>query len=145
SVPVLRDAEAFANSRIRDLSRSAQTAGSELPVVRESDFRGSQVRLLNVPTGANFRATLRVWSSGEPVDFFYVASDQILTFAPIQPPLKPVQAGLRYGTFDLTGFVNANVDHLDLTVSLPKSGARVWAMVSITNNDTQQVTIVSAQ
>src|SRR5205823_3285303 len=35
-------------SRIRDTSRQSQTAGTEVPVVRESDFR-AQLRFLNTP------------------------------------------------------------------------------------------------
>src|SRR5207244_577357 len=48
-------------SRIRDTSRQAQTAGTEVPVVRERDFRG-QLRFLNVPTDTRYRVTLRLWS-----------------------------------------------------------------------------------
>jgi len=142
-VPVLRTSTVFANSRIRDLSRSAQTAGTEIPVVRENDFR-DRVRLLNVPTGANLRGLLRVWTTGEPANSFFLSADQVPTFAPINPPLAPVQGGLRYGTYDFSGFLGTSIDHLDLSIGVP-NGTRVWAMVSITNNDTQQVTVISPQ
>jgi len=142
SVPLLRGTLVSANSRIRDLSRSAQTAGTEIPVVHESDF-ADRARLLNIPTGANYRALLRVWTMDEPADSFSLNIDQILPIVALQAPLKTAQNGLRFGSFDLTPFLGATAnDHLDVTVSVP-AGTHVWGMISITNNDTQQVTIVS--
>jgi len=142
-VPELRSATVFANSRIRDTSRSAQTAGTEIPVVRENDFR-ERLRLLNVPTGSNLRALLRVWTSGEPASFFTINIDQIPTFAIQTAPLQPGPDGLRYGTFDLTAFLNSANDHLDVSAGVT-NGTRIWGMISITNNETQQVTIISPQ
>ncbi|HJW92904.1 MAG TPA: IPT/TIG domain-containing protein [Thermoanaerobaculia bacterium] len=139
-VPVLRTDRVAANSRIRDLSRAALTAGTGIPVVRENDF-SDHVRLLNIPSGSNMRALLRVWTSGE-APFFYVNIDQIPSFAASVVPLQPAQGGLRYGTFDLTPFLNSPNEHLDLSAGVD-IGTRMWGMVSITNNDTQQVTIVS--
>jgi len=141
--PVLRTENVFANSRIRDLSRSALNAGTEIPVVREDDFT-DHLRLLNVPSGKNFRALLRVWTTGEPVNQFFVNIDQIPSFAAITAALKPAQGELRYGTFDLTPFLDSPNEHLDLSAGVTP-GTRIWGMISITNNDTQQVTIISPQ
>src|SRR4051812_11444778 len=51
-------------SRIRDTSRQAQSAGTEVPVVRERDFR-SGLTFMNVPVDARYRVTLRLWSIGD--------------------------------------------------------------------------------
>jgi len=146
-VTVLRGEFVSANSRIKDLSRSASTAGTEVPVVRETDFR-ERLRLLNIPTGANLRALLRVWTRDERVQTFTLNIDQIPTFAPLLVPMRPAEgdAGLffNYGTFDLTPFLNSPNEHLDLSAGVP-AGTRIWGMISITNNDTQQVTIISPQ
>lgn len=141
--PVLRTDRVAANSRIRDISRSALNAGTEIPVVREDDFT-DHLRLLNVPSGKNFRALLRVWTSGEPVDQAFFNIDQIPSFAPNRVPLKPAQGGLRYGTFDLTPFLDSPNEHLDISAGVT-AGTRIWGMISITNNDSQQVTIISPQ
>ena len=143
-VPFVRGTTVYANSRIRDVSRSAQSGGTEIPLVRENDFR-DHLRLLNVPTGKNFRALLRVWTIGEPVDKFYVNIDQIPTLVAMTAALTPGQGGLRYGTFDLTPFLDPGNDHLDISAGIFNPAARIWGMISITNNDTQQVTIVSPQ
>jgi len=139
--PVLRTENVSANSRIRDTS--TLIAGTEIPVVREDDFT-DHLRLLNVPTGKNFRALLRVWTSGEPVNQFFFNIDQIPSFAPNTVPLKPAQGELRYGTFDLTPFLDSPNEHLDISAGVT-AGTRIWGMISITNNDTQQVTIISPQ
>jgi hypothetical protein len=138
---VQRDANSAFNSRIRDLSHQAQTAGTEVPVVRETDFRDA-VRLLNVPGGANQRVQLRAWAATEP--------PQTGTSFSVRGLPKPLSFGassaglLAYGTIDLTAALEG-VDHADLTIQSQSVGVRppVWAMVSITNNETQQVTIVS--
>lgn len=141
--PVLRIANVTANSRIRDTSGGAPNAGSEIPIVHEGDF-ADRIRLLNIPTGKNYRALLRVWASGEPVKMFLFDMDQVPSLVPNPAPLKPAQGGLLYGTAELTPFIDGPYDHLDITV-YAGAATRVWAMVSITNNDTQQVTIVSPQ
>jgi hypothetical protein len=142
---VQRDANWAANSRIFDRSRQSQTAGTEVPVVREGDFRSPVARLLNIPTGANYRAQLRVWTSGEPASTFFVGIPQVPTLVPITGRLAPGPGHLLFGSIDLTGYLGASVsDHIDVSVNVPEA-TQVWAMVSITNNDTQQVTIVSQQ
>jgi len=141
--PVLRIDTVNANSRIRDLSRGALNAGTEVPVVRENDFK-DRIRLLNIPTGKNYRTLLRVWASGEPVKMFLFDMDQVASLVSSPAPLKPAQGGLLYGTADLTPFFDGPYDHLDVTVHAG-AATRIWAMVSITNNDTQQVTVISPQ
>jgi hypothetical protein len=49
------------NLRVRDLSRQSQTWGTEIPVVRESQYRSVPITLLNVPVDARFRVTLRAY------------------------------------------------------------------------------------
>jgi hypothetical protein len=48
------------NLRVADTSRNAESAGTEVPVVRDRDFRTATARLLNVPVSANFRITFRL-------------------------------------------------------------------------------------
>src|SRR5947208_868209 len=48
-------------SRLRDLSRNALSAGMELPLAREADFRADEINLNAIPRDAGFRITLRVY------------------------------------------------------------------------------------
>jgi len=132
------------NSRIRDTSRAAQTAGTEVPVVRERDFR-ADVRFLNVPVDPRYRTMLRVWSLG---DYQYIASfNQI----PVQNVLLPLTripgTAMWFGSIDVTSRLLLSTStpvivdvHPAFPTTLP---APIWGMLSITNDDTQQVTIIS--
>ncbi|HXI12000.1 MAG TPA: hypothetical protein VNM92_05070 [Thermoanaerobaculia bacterium] len=47
--------------RVLELSRKVQPYGTELPVVRESDFRTSATYLVNVPIDGTSRQTVRIY------------------------------------------------------------------------------------
>ncbi|HEY8183628.1 MAG TPA: IPT/TIG domain-containing protein, partial [Thermoanaerobaculia bacterium] len=51
---------------VKDMSRQAEALGAEIPVVREKDFFGRPLELLNVPTDLRFRVALRVYDRGLP-------------------------------------------------------------------------------
>jgi len=133
-------------SRIRDTSRQALTAGTEVPVVRERDFR-VQLRFLNVPTDARYRVMLRFWSLEDFPQFIVVVNSSPLIQ---QQPLtvsKIPGTSMWFGSMDLTPLLTTSngtptmVTVVGLNGSLPAPA--IWGMLSITNNDTQQVTVVS--
>jgi hypothetical protein len=139
-----------ANLRVRDTSREATEWGAEVPIVRERDFATDQ-EILNVPFDGRYRVTLRlyapaptarVWmnvyaltSPGPTTSRTLVeldcagvpcASDQP-AFAAIElnsPLAVGGTFGIRLETF---------------------SGGRVWGFATLTNNATQQVTVIAAQ
>jgi hypothetical protein len=137
------------DSRIRDTSRAAQTAGAEVPIVRERDFRG-EIRFLNVPVDARYRTMLRVWSLGDYQ--FIVSFNQI----PVQNVLLPLTripgTAMWFGSIDATSRLLLSTSTpviIDVhpsgfaTPPSPLLSPPIWGMLSITNNDTQQVTIIS--
>jgi hypothetical protein len=132
-------------SRIRDTSRQSQTAGTEVPVVRESDFR-DHLRFMNIPVDARYRVTLRLWSLGDFPQFIAVvdsipAEQQPLTVSKIPG------TSMWFGTLDVTSLLTrASNNPTNLAVNGSpnvQASPAIWGMLSITNNDTQQVTIVS--
>jgi hypothetical protein len=132
-------------SRIRDTSRQSQTAGTEVPVVRERDFR-SQLRFMNLPVDARYRVMLRLWSVGDATQFIATvdstpAQQNLLTLS------KVPGTAMSFGSMDVTSLLTrANNNPTNLAVAgLPNllDSPLIWGMLSITNNDTQQVTIVS--
>lgn len=114
------------SSRIRDLSRQAESAGTAVPVVREEDFRRFVV-FSNIPTGPNLRATLRLWATDESA-------------FPRTTRLSP--DGLPFLTLDVTDRVAALPPGTPLYFVAEKGG-RIWAMLTVTNNVTQQVTVMT--
>ena len=130
--------------RVRDLSRQSQTWGTAIPVVRETEFRPI-VRLQNVPTDSRFRSTLRTY------EYFNTV-----------PPLRTIRifdetTGDLLVTDTLTSLtafqVNSLTDtypqlrgHDTVRIEVQPIGdppIPIWAFVSVTNNDTQHVTVIA--
>jgi hypothetical protein len=133
-------------SRIRDTSRQAQTAGTEVPVVREGDFRG-QLRFLNVPADARYRVTLRLWALGDFPQFIVVVNSTPVIQQQPMTVSNIAGTSMWFGSMDVTPLLTAsNGSPTQVTVVAASSSLippPIWGMLSITNNDTQQVTIVS--
>jgi hypothetical protein len=134
-------------SRIRDTSRQAQTAGTEVPIVRESDFR-SQLRFLNVPVDARYRVTLRLWSLDDTPQF--VAAVDSTSIPPQKQTLavsKIPGTSMSFASMDVTSLLTkASGNPTNLSVTAAPNlmvTPSIWGMLSITNNDTQQVTVIS--
>jgi hypothetical protein len=139
------DALSFA-SRIRDTSRQSQTAGTEVPVVREGDFR-TVLRFLNVPTDARYRVTLRFWSLADFPQFIAVVnSSPVIQQQPMTVSKIP-GTSMWFSTIDVTPLLATSNGSPTTVTVLGASGQLVpppiWGMLSITNNDTQQVTIIT--
>jgi hypothetical protein len=149
-----RGAEGLAMSlRVRDVSREAEGFGTEIPIVREQDMAEHRgVTLLNVPLDTKYRAKLRVYAILPDAR----ATDVLLQIKPRAGelatstrfvPLRRDCGGLNqacsdtplYGEFDLPNVANGRADLQLGTVH----GALLWAFVSVTNNHTQQVTVVT--
>lgn len=152
--------------RARDLSRDDRSFGTEIPVVREAAFSPSRIDLLGVPVDSRFRRNLRVYSldsiggtfrvrvyaeKGTAVGSSIPAPDPLLgeqTYTMIQPP----DGGDRenYPAFSGVGeipFIETagEVSSVRIEITPLTTGLRIWGFVSVTNNDTQEVTIVSPQ
>jgi hypothetical protein len=143
-----------AASRIRDTTRQAETAGTEVPVVRERDFRG-RLSFINVPVNSRYRVMLRLWAIGDDPHFNAALPVSLIsTPVPFLPvPLTKIPAtAMWFGSIDVTSLLTrAPSSPYTLQVyptgyradAVPLAFPRIWGMLSITNNDTQQVTIIS--
>jgi hypothetical protein len=148
-------------SRIRATAVQAQTAGTEVPVVRERDFR-SRLKFMNVPVDSRYRVMLRLWSIGDDPfgnnpQFTVTVAVGLLSepvpFLPISMTKIPGTA-MSFASVDVTSLVTPIPSHPNTLQVYPNgygSNAaalafpRVWGMLSITNNETQHVTILSPQ
>jgi hypothetical protein len=146
-------------SRIQDISRQAQTWGTEIPVVRESSFLSRPIDLLNVPVDRRFRLMVRIYD----IDGRSDASVRVSAYSfpargdalgeidlPLTPPIgthpryKP-----SYVQFsDVLQLVPPGVNPgsvLVLRITPITPSLRIWAFVSVTNNETQHVTTITPQ
>lgn len=145
--------------RVRDLSRAEATWGTELPVVRERDF-ASRVQLFDVPLQPRFRQTLRMYALPEgrlccnelTVRFYSLNSVVPLHTTTVTLRDAEVGAGSREfpmqpetAEIDFLGGIAELAGHDRVRVEIESATRKVWGYVSVTNNETQHVTVVSPQ
>jgi hypothetical protein len=149
---------------VQDLSRQAQTWGTEMPVVLEDDAFRQTIHLLDVPVSKEFRSLLRVYDFGPSRDVpktvrYRVFEARTAVYNPVRWPVAPDRL-LASGVMQLRvanlgfhpGYVALPLDHLDLDVERVRveiepqdQDGRLWAFISVTNNTTQHVTTVVPQ
>lgn len=159
-IPTAQLSNIHLNLRVRN-SSDTESAGTEIPLVRERGFFTSTTNLLNVPLDPNFRLTLRVYTPDWVFGRFVVrvhranpgsSGEDLLTereFSvsfPTDPPNPPlVPAMLDFSTVfnELAGERGAIV-----RVSIePRvgAGARYWPLLTVTSHTSRAITIVTAQ
>ena len=156
--------------RVRDLNREETSWGTEIPVVRERDFRLEVLHLLDVPTDRRFRVSLRIYNLA-PLEAARQPSEFVLEVVRMDPCCSPdfpeqrvvrvdapgaaVSGPLSWGTpgyLELNDFLAAypetaqwrtvriTVRQIDYARANPPL---FWAFASITHNVTQHVTLVT--
>jgi hypothetical protein len=146
-----RGADVRFGSLIRDISRDAAQWGTEMPVVRESEGR-DVVELFQVPFDARYRLQLRIYAidgvtagvaitahTPTPVHANAIAAGpcEVDPCNSNQPAFVSVDLGKAFPS--LTGTVPISIQsNSDATPPL-------WAFLTVTNNETQVVTVISPQ
>jgi len=150
-------------SRVRDLSRQRESAGTEVPVIREDRLLSLPRVLLNVPVAPRYRNTLRVYALPEvpnpevEVRYFRQPEDTsrleganellrrdrvpLATYPEVQN-YKLHPSGATIGNFETFAELLAE-DEIWIEIVPLTPGLRIWAMVSVTNNETQQITLIT--
>lgn len=144
---------------VRDVSRQDDNLGVQIPVVREDEFR-ERIELLRIPRDSRYRYHLRIYSlqAGDVTVRMFEESSAIPgaeTGAPDDLQLGLATVNLRntarqfvtsYPSFGqlttIPGLEGDDEDpvRIDITAG---PGMRVWAFLTITNNVSQDVTVVS--
>ncbi|HKO54521.1 MAG TPA: IPT/TIG domain-containing protein [Thermoanaerobaculia bacterium] len=147
------------NLRTLDASRDASNAGTEVPVVREGDLRTSTLHLINIPIDPRFRQTLRIYDTAQSptryavrvYDFVEGKTGALLASATVDvstPETGEFRDLPPYGQIaDLSALfvTNGSRSAVRVEVEPQTPGSLFWAFVSVTNNDTQHVTLVTPQ
>lgn len=141
--------------RIQDLSRQSLTWGTELPVVSIEDALISKAQFLDVPTDERFRQMLRVYDfdsgSSMVTATIFDATGTLLaqrTLALVPAPGPPIAQQAHPSYAEIGWIANefpeiAASPTVRIQVEPLTPGLRYWAFVSVTNNETQHVTIVT--
>jgi hypothetical protein len=136
--------------RVRDAQREEAGAGVEIPVVRARDRRVGRLSLVNIPTSSRYRSMLRVYHGFYDGRFDVIVRDEsgrTLMRRHVDPGLRPTDAG----GWDMT-VISGIIDDPAIRV-VPNVRIEIeagtpwpfWAMLSLTDNATQQVSIYAPQ
>jgi len=140
------------NLRVRDTSRQSESWGTELPAVRESEFRRERIVLLNIPADDRYRRVLRIY---QPLPRGHIGGDVVIRILGI-----PDDQLLWEQRMTLKGRGNPYISaYLEVPLNSQIAGVararveivplypwmKIWAFISVTNNETQQVTTVTPQ
>jgi hypothetical protein len=138
------------NLRVRDMSRQSETWGTEIPLVRESEFFAGKLSLVSVPVAERFRQTVRIYQFvpfGEPagtvrVRYYRIGGGSDLLLQDDTVTLTEAGA-LGYAQLGPFTFPDTTALRIDIEPLSPLM--RVWAFASVTNNETQHVTTIAPQ
>lgn len=146
------------NARVWDVARQLETAGSEIPIVREREFKTTTAAIVGIPVAPQYRQMLRIYDfdgrAGARVAIHFigvngrtesisrtlgVVSDAKAT--PAQLPVHPGYVEVDLGSvFPLTG-----IEAYSLRIEPLDPNLKLWSFVSVTNNETHHVTTFSQQ
>lgn len=145
------------HAAVRDTSRADDEWATEVPVVREDDFSSSGVELLDIPANARFRTMVRIYSAINPVPGYarvvhviVYSLDDGSILRDFYPSLSdPTGCSDAISCTEHPSFASVS----DLTAGLPpgrvgvqiQGNVPLWAFATVTNNETQHVTVVSPQ
>ena len=136
--------------RVRDTSRVAEGYGTQVPVVRERNMvRGAELTLLDIPVDARYRTKVRIYAfdtGAHDAEVTLVEGEETLgTYSiPIGRQCSGIECHFTpwYGELDLA--TTGQNRRVNLYVRVGGNETPAWAFASITNNETQQVTIVTS-
>lgn len=124
--------------KVYDTSRSAENYGTEIPIVRTTEFTRKPFALLGVPRDPRYRNTLRLYATGpttvrvsNDVDF----EPHTLTLPAGEHVFDPAYA--QFTTFPTGNGV------MRVYIEPAENGPAVWGFISVTNNDTQHITTIT--
>ena len=157
------------NVRVRDVSRQALTWGTSIPVIRQNQTYTGTLHLLAIPTQTRFRATLRIYDFNFSQDgrqvrlrIFEETSNTPLVDTIVALPPTPeadatnpiVPSAITIGDLLTTFPQLANLTPIQAPGAPKEARIRIdidpistdlefWAFVSVTNNETQHVTVIT--
>jgi hypothetical protein len=127
------------------------TWGTEIPVVFINEQSTAPVVLLDIPTSDRFRVMLRMYDLGVEANEFIVDirplnGDEILHQARIPSSIltsiggSPM--GIWFAALTLSDWPSGSPERVRVTISNVNE-AKLWAFATVTNNETQHITVVS--
>lgn len=138
---------------VRDQSREANDFGTSIPVIREHGFSDRAFAIVNVPADSRYRVALRLYAYyGEPqlgVKIVSIGAEPGKTLIDTSLQLHTTSSGTHSFAYVgdlLTAYPQlVGKGPLTITISGVTAEKPAWGFVSITNNETQHVTVVAPE
>lgn len=142
--------------RLFDAGHPRATFGTSVPIVRERDMRIAPIVLVDVPVSAAYRTLLRVYGAssangGSDVRVRIFAaeateplSERVLHIVPSErrPLLPAADEFPRFPGYAELLLADAGADRVRVELTPLAPELVYWAFVSVTSNETQEVTII---
>jgi len=139
--------------RVRDGSRD--NIGTEIPVVPLTSYRSGRTFLVDVPVSDGVRSVLRVYDTGFPITVrvYDAASSDLLAerFSGFRSIPTDTPRRFSFSFFDLLSDPAVR-NHARVRIEIDETNPEavpaaimVWAMLSLTDNATQRVAILTSQ
>ena len=134
---------------VRDISRDATDFGTSVPIVRESEFFTHTFSIVNVPADSRYRVGLRLYAydtipttMGVSISALdgTIGVGRTVTLLPAKE-----HAFLFIGDLLADAPQVAGKGPLRIDIQPLEPATRAWSYVSITNNDTQHVTVIAPE
>jgi hypothetical protein len=134
------------NLRVYDITHDALNFGTEMPIVRESEFSINKIELIGVPTDPRFRNTLRIYSTFQS-EAIVTIGDRASVRIPLTGGTTQYDAAYaQYSDFPTGGApVRVTIEVDPGFVSLLPVEIPVWAFITVTNNETQAIATITPQ
>jgi hypothetical protein len=142
-----------ASIRVTDVTKQATSFGVEVPVARLDDFDEARIVFLGVPADTRFRCMLRLYSLKRGNVLLNVTINGTLHQVELkrrddQDLFEP--AYLEFTSFPTLGELPAGQTTFRVAVDTGRGpggvvipGTPIWGMISVTNNETQQITVIA--
>jgi hypothetical protein len=138
------------NLRVFDATRDATSFGTEIPIVRERELSAElRIAFPQVPLDPRFRNTLRIYSTAATTVTVTVGSQpytvELQPGSNLYEPAYAAFTNFPFGGIGSTTTVTVDAERIGIDPPLPLYGPPIWAFITVTNNDTQQITTISPQ
>ena len=134
------------NLRVYDTTREALNFGTEIPIVREDEMVLNRIVFTGVPTDPRFRNTLRIYST-----FPFTAIVTVGDRAPVRVRMSDT-TGIYDPSYAIFGDFPTDGNPVRVTIdaetdfqSLLPIEVPMWAMITVTNNETQMISTITPQ
>jgi hypothetical protein len=145
-----RGADVRFGNHIRDVSREGAQWGTEIPVVRERDTTTDTIVFADVPFDPRYRLQLRIYGiDGVSTSATFNVGPNFHREVRLDAPCAAMPCNSNepaYASFDLgQTFAGLSGNREVILRQIGLQPVRLFAFITVTNNETQHVTVIRAQ